>query len=184
MDSTTPSAVDELLAHRPRFVSFVRSQIGDRAAAEDIVQGSFAKLVAAPPALAGQDLVRWFYRVLRNAVIDRHRRQAAESRGLERWQVDPTMHAEPESARRVCGCVRSALDGLPGKSREIVEAVELGGMTPSAYGKAHAISAGNAAVRLHRARRLLADRLKGICGTCTLDGCADCDCGHPGVTGL
>jgi RNA polymerase sigma factor (sigma-70 family) len=173
------NAVDELLSHRPRFVSFVRSQIGDRAVAEDIVQGSFAKLVADPPPLAGQDLVRWFYRVLRNAVIDRHRRHAAESRGLERWQVDPTTHAGPESTRRVCGCVRSALNGLPAKSREIVEAVELRGMSPSAYGKAHAISAGNASVRLHRARRLLADRLRGICGTCTLDGCADCDCGHP-----
>ena len=179
MDPSAEAALDDLLAHRARFVSFVRSQIGDRAAAEDIVQGSFAKLVAEPPALAGQDLVRWFYRVLRNAVIDRHRRQAAESRGLERWQVDPTTPTEPESTRRVCGCVRSALKGLPAKSREILEAVELRGMSPSAFGKAHAISAGNASVRLHRARRLLADRLRSICGTCTLDGCADCDCGHP-----
>ena len=66
----------------------------------------------------------------------------------------------------------------------MLEAVELAGMTPASYGKAEGISAGNAAVRLHRARRLLADGLKGICGTCTLDGCADCHCGHRGQTAV
>jgi RNA polymerase sigma-70 factor (ECF subfamily) len=170
--------LDDLLAHRARFVSFVRSRIGDREAAEDIVQEALAQVVAQPRHIAGQDLMRWFYRVLRNAMIDRHRRRTAEARALERWKVDPTTHPDAGSPRRACGCVRSALDGLPAKSRAILEAVELRGMTPSAYGRAHDISSGNAAVRLHRARRLLADRLKGICGTCTLDGCSDCDCGH------
>ena len=171
-------AIDELLAHRARFVSFVRSQTGDRAAAEDIVQGALAQLVAEPRDLTGQDLLRWFYRVLRNAIVDRHRRRAAESRGVERWQTDPTTKPQVEAPRRVCGCVNAALKGLPAKSRAILEAIELGGMTPAAYAKAEGISAGNSSVRLHRARRLLADRLKGICGTCTLDGCSDCDCRH------
>lgn len=178
MDTNTQAALDDLLAHHARVVSFVRSRIGDREAAEDIVQEALAQLVAQPRTIAGKDLIRWFYRVLRNAIIDRHRRRAAELRGLERWQVDPTTRPNPETTRRVCGCVRAALDGLPQKSRAILEAVELRGMTPAAYGKAHDISSGNAAVRLHRARRLLAHRLKGICGTCTLDACSDCDCGH------
>ena len=170
--------MNELLPHRARFVSFVRSQIGEREAAEDIVQAAFARAIEQPPTLEGHDRVRWFYRVLRNAIIDRHRRRAAGARGLERWQADPTTRPEPQSLRRVCGCVRTALEGLPPKSRAILEAVELHGMTPAGFAKAHDISSGNASVRLHRARRLLADRLKGICGTCTLDGCSDCDCGH------
>lgn len=172
--------VDELLAHRPRFVSFVRSRVGERALAEDIVQTAFAQALQDPRQLRGADLTRWFYRVLRNAIVDRHRRAAAESRGLERWQTDPTARPEPDHPRRACGCVRSALNGLPPKSRAVLEAVELAGMTPASYGKAEGISAGNAAVRLHRARRLLADGLKEICGTCSLDGCAECDCGHRG----
>ena len=184
MDTNTEAAINDLLAHRERFVSFVRSRIGEREAAEDIVQGALAQVIAQRLNITGQDLIRWFYRVLRNATIDRHRRRAAELRGLERWEVDPTTHPDPESTRRVCGCVRSALGGLPAKSRAILEAVELRGMTPAAYGKAHDISSGNAAVRLHRARRLLADRLKSICGTCTLDACSDCDCGHQAAPAL
>ena len=159
-------------------MSFVRSQTGDRAAAEDIVQGALAQLVAAPRQLTGPDLARWFYRVLRNAIVDRHRRQAAESRGVERWQADPTTHQPPEQPRRVCGCVNEALKALPAKYRAILEAIELSGMTPAAYARAEGISSSNSSVRLHRARRLLAERLTGICGSCTLDGCSDCDCGH------
>ena len=169
---------DELLPHRPRFVSFVRSRVGDRATAEDIVQNAFTRLVEQPPGLTGADLSRWFYRVLRNAIVDRHRRQSAESRGVERWQSDPTTQPSAQAPRRLCGCVRKALLALPAKSRTILQAVEIEGMTPAAFGRAEGITAGNASVRLHRARRLLADQLKGICGTCTLDQCADCDCGH------
>ena len=177
--------VSELLPHRPRFVSFVRSRVGDRAAAEDIVQTAFAQALQDSRRLRGADLTRWFYRVLRNAVIDRHRRAAAESRGLDRWQTDPTVRpAGDQAARKVCGCVRSALNGLAPRSRAVLEAVELGGMTPATYAKREGISPGNASVRLHRARRMLADGLKGICGTCSLDGCADCDCGHRGRAGV
>ena len=170
--------MDELLANRARFVSFVRSRVPDPALAEDIVQSAFTQALQEPRRLGGADLTRWFYRVLRNAIVDRHRRASAESRGLERWQHDPTTQTEPAQARTVCRCVRSALQGLPPNSQAVLDAVEIRGMTPASYAKAEGLSAGNAAVRLHRARRLLADRLKGICGTCTLDGCADCDCGH------
>jgi RNA polymerase sigma-70 factor (ECF subfamily) len=178
MNAPEPRSMEELLAHRARFVSFVRSRTGDRASAEDIVQAAFAQLVAQPRKLTGPDLIRWFYRVLRNAIVDRHRRRAAESRGVERWHADPTTHEHADLPRRVCGCVNAALQGLPPKSRAILEAIELGGMTPVAYARAEGLSPSNSSVRLHRARRLLAERLKGICGTCTLDGCSDCDCGH------
>lgn len=170
--------MDRLAAERPRFVSFVSARVSDRAAAEDIVQTAFGQAVQDSRDLEGVELARWFYRVLRNAIVDRHRRVTAESRGVERWQADPTTHAVAAVPRAVCGCVRSALQGLDPTQRSVLEAVELDGLKPAAYGHREGISAGNAAVRLHRARRKLAERLKSICGTCTLDGCADCDCGH------
>lgn len=178
MDTTGRPALDELIAHRARFVSFVRSRVRDRAAAEDIVQSAFARAASQTRQLAGQDLMRWFYRVLRNEIIDRHRRAAAESRAVERLHRDPTAVPLVEQPRQPCGCVRQALASLPPNSRDVIEAVELAGLTPAAYGRTAGISSGNAAVRLHRARRTLAERLTGICGSCSLDGCAECDCGH------
>lgn len=38
------------------------------------------------------------------------------------------------------------------------------------------ITAENAAVRVHRARKALRRRLEQACGTCAEHGCVDCDC--------
>jgi RNA polymerase sigma factor (sigma-70 family) len=167
---------DTLLMHRPRFISFVRARVPDPAVAEDIVQMAYARTLergGAPEDSAGA--VRWFYRVLRNATTDYHRRRGAEGRGLERFQREPAADAA-EAPRRICACVRRALGELKPHYQQIIRRVEVDGV-PIAVAAAEAgITSGNGAVRLHRARRLLADRLRGICGTCSLDGCADCDC--------
>jgi RNA polymerase sigma-70 factor (ECF subfamily) len=170
--------IDSLVANRARFVSFVASRVPDRAVAEDIVQLAFARVVEkrAAPTDEARSLA-WFYRILLNAVTDFHRRRGAEARGRERFASDPTTMAEA-GPRHICGCVRRALAELPERSQEILVDVEVGGMTVSAYATKADISSGNASVRLHRARRLLSATLRNICGTCSLDGCADCDCGH------
>jgi RNA polymerase sigma factor (sigma-70 family) len=175
------AGLDEtLLAHRPRFVSFVKARVPDRGVAEDIVQTAYARTLergGAPddPTAA----VRWFYRVLLNAATDYHRRRGAEGRGLARLEQEPV--AGPvEVPRRICGCVRRALGELRPHYQQMIRRVEVDGV-PIAVAAAEAgITPGNGAVRLHRARRLLADRLRGICGTCSLDGCADCDCHRQG----
>jgi RNA polymerase sigma factor (sigma-70 family) len=167
---------DTLLAHRPRFISFVKARVPDRAAAEDIVQMAYARTLergGAPADSTGA--VRWFYRMLRNAATDYHRRRGAEGRRLERLQREPAAEFV-EAPRRICGCVSRALGQLGPHYQQIIRRVEIDG-APIAVAAAEAgITSGNGAVRLHRARRLLADRLRGICGACSLDGCADCDC--------
>jgi RNA polymerase sigma-70 factor, ECF subfamily len=174
----SPLGIQQLVAERARFVSFVKSRVADRQLSEDIVQSAMAHALQDARPLEGVDLTRWFYRVLRNAVVDRHRRGAAESGALERLQLDPTSHVEHETARRLCGCVTRALHSLDPKLRDVLDAVELRGLKPGEFARVAGISAGNAAVRVHRARRKLAETLKSICGSCTLDGCSDCDCGH------
>jgi RNA polymerase sigma-70 factor (ECF subfamily) len=149
--------------------------VGDRAAAEDIVQNAYARMLERGGVPADDaDALRWFYRVLRNAAIDYQRRHGAERRGLERFQQEPA--AAPEPKRRLCGCVRTALDTLKPHYQDILRRVEVDGASLAVAAAEAGITSGNAAVRLHRARRLLGERLRGICGSCSLDGCADCDC--------
>lgn len=171
-----------LIAGRPRFVSFVRSRITDRAAAEDIVHGAYARAVARGVPEDPSGAVRWFYRVLLNAVTDFHRRQAAQVRGLERFRQDAPK-AAPGESRRLCGCVRRALEALPPRYRTILQRVEVEGASVALAAAEVGITSGNGSVRLHRARRLLGDRLRNICGACSLDGCADCDCGAARAAG-
>ena len=171
--------VERLLADRPRFVSFVSARIGDRATAEDLVQSAAVQALSDAHDLGGLELSRWFYRVLRNAIIDRHRRFAAEGRALERYQSDPATHIDVVApTKRLCRCVTRALAALEPTLRSAIEAIEVRGHKPAQFAHEAGISSGNAAVRVHRARRKLAEQLKAICGTCTLDSCSDCDCGR------
>jgi RNA polymerase sigma factor (sigma-70 family) len=167
-----------LTENRPRFLSFVSARVHDRMLAEDILQAAYARAVEKAAAVQSDRLVAWFYRVLRNAITDQHRRAAADARGRERVEQDPTMTQAAAPTRKVCGCVRRALTRLKPAYQAILQEVEVEGQPSTRFAQAHGISPGNAAVRLHRARRLLADELRSICGTCTLDGCSDCDCGH------
>ena len=116
--------------------------------------------------------------LVRDAIVDRHGRGRSEANGLQRWEVDPTARSIQPEPRRVCGCVRAAMEKLDPSLQAALEAVEIRGLAPRAFAAEVRISPGNASVRLHRARRRLADELRAICGSCTLDGCSDCDCGH------
>src|SRR4051812_31554461 len=75
--------VAALLAQRGRFLAFVERRVGSRAVAEDLLQTAFARTLEKGGALKdGEGAVAWFYRLLRNALVDHHRRQAAEGRAL------------------------------------------------------------------------------------------------------
>ena len=80
----TSEAVAALVANHRRFLAFVQRRVGDRALAEEILQDAFVR------SLDTIDQVRdtaigWFYRVLRNAIIDHQRRVAAAARRLDAY---------------------------------------------------------------------------------------------------
>lgn len=171
--------LDPLLENRQRFLSFVRRRVGNRQVAEDILQAAYARAVEKVGTLRSRDLlIPWFYRILRNAITDRHRRADVELRALEQWRQDPSSQRAPESHRTICFCVRAAMASLNPRYVHILNEVEVGGRRVGDFARAEGLSAVNASVRLHRARRLLTARLLQICRSCADDACADCDCRH------
>jgi RNA polymerase sigma factor (sigma-70 family) len=169
------NAFDVLIAHRPRFLSYVRSRLSDRAAAEDVLQVAYTRVIERPDQVPAGHEVAWFYRVLGNGAVDRHRRAAAEARGREAWEVDPTRQPEPPKGRP-CRCTLRALSSLKPQYIHIIEQVDLHGRSVVDVARAEGLSPTNAYVRLHRARRLLGDRLRAICRSCAENACADCHC--------
>jgi RNA polymerase sigma-70 factor (ECF subfamily) len=57
--------------------------------------------------------------------------------------------------------------------------IEVGGVSVKDYATAHGISAGNAGVRIFRAREALRKQVARSCGTCAEHGCLDCSCDRP-----
>src|SRR5262245_28322794 len=100
--------LDTLLENHRAFLRYLERRTGDRAVAEDILQDAFARVVARPEALPeGDALVPWFYRLLRNAVIDRFRRAGTATKALEAFARELETQTDPsgEVAGEICACI-------------------------------------------------------------------------------
>lgn len=175
-------AVDVLVANHRDFLSFLERRVGSREVAEDLLQEAFVRGLDRAHTLRDEGAVLgWFYRTLRNAVVDHHRRGDARGRNLDRFaaELDPTTPPDAELHAAVCACVASLADTLKPEYADAIRRIDVEGMAVKDYASAHDLSASNAGVRVFRARAALRARVTASCGTCAEHGCVDCTCGRP-----
>lgn len=177
---STTFAVQRLLAQRAEFVAFVQRRVGDAALAEDLVQDAFVRWLEKGHELrAGEAARAWFYRVLRNAVIDRARRADAGARAVQKLAedlADRQGEAAAELDRVACSCIAELADLLPPEQADALRRIELEGRRVVDYAADAGISESNAGVRVHRARTALRREVTRACGACAEHGCLDCSC--------
>jgi RNA polymerase sigma-70 factor (ECF subfamily) len=181
-DALPPAAVAALVANHRQFLRFLEQRVGSRAEAEDILQEAFVKGVERLGGLReGESANAWFYRVLRNAVVDHYRRRGAKGRALEAFAQELEKQVEPEREMQeaVCACVRTLSETLKPEYAQALQRIEVEGQSVSGYAAELGIQAGNAAVRVHRAREALRRRVMASCGSCAEHGCLNCTCQTP-----
>lgn len=173
----TREVVDALVANHREFLRFVERRIGNRALAEEIVQEAFARSLDRGGEIR-ESVVGWFYRVLRNAVIDHQRRQAVADRRLEQFAAELAAgeKAEQEAAQVACACVLALADTLKPEYADALRRIDVEQVPVKDYAEAKGISASNAGVRIFRAREALRRQIARSCGTCAEHGCFDCTC--------
>ncbi len=178
----SPSVVEALVGNHRRFLSFLESRVGSRAQAEELLQSAYVRTLEKGGDLRdGESAVAWFYRLLRNALVDHYRRNAVEGRALEREAREASeVGPDPELMESVCACIHELLPALKPEYAEVVRQVDLEGRSIPEVARESGITANNAGVRLHRARQALKKQLERSCGTCASHGCLDCSCGQPG----
>ena len=177
-NSLSPEAIGQLVGAHREFLAFLERRVESRAAAEDILQSAFVRGLERGADVQDEKIVAWFYRVLRNAVIDHYRHRSASARAMEIWGRDLTGRQEPEAElnREICQCVSSLFSTLKPEYRDALQIVDLEGGKLSELAEQSGISAENAAVRIHRARKALRGQIEQACGTCADHGCLDCQC--------
>jgi len=184
-----PPARDEILSvmteNRSAFLSFLERRVGHRELAEDVLHEAFARSLDRLPLGNEETILAWFYRVLRNAVIDHYRRQGTSGRALDALARELTNDAQPSPDERdaVCRCVARLSETLKPEYALALRRVEVDGISVQEYAQESGITANNAGVRLFRARQTLRKRVVHWCGSCAERGCVDCSCGEPGSTG-
>lgn len=171
----------EVLAElRDDFSRFVARRVGDPVVAEDLVQTALVHALERLDTLEDERaLAAWFYRSLRNAIVDRHRRRASEGRALEAFskELDERIEASEARPTTVCRCVLGVAASLKPEYADALQSIEIDGTAVRAFAEAHGISSSNAAVRIFRAREALRRGVLATCGACAQGGCADCTCG-------
>jgi RNA polymerase sigma-70 factor (ECF subfamily) len=128
--------------------------------------------------------VAWFYRILRNAAIDYHRRRSSADKALGLFMHELETHEAPtvETQAAVCQCVLRLASTLKPEYAQALERIEVQGVPVKDFAEESGISSSNAAVRVFRAREALRKQLVKSCGSCAEHGCLNCTCG-PGPSG-
>ena len=125
-------AEDALLANLNAFVAFARQRVGDSHLAEDVVQDSLLKALRSIRTPArDEDVVAWFYRILRRSIIDLYRRRDVRVRALEQFQIDLPQEPDAAAERVLCQCVKRLLPGLPDQYRDVLQRIDLDGASPA-----------------------------------------------------
>jgi sigma-70-like protein len=106
--------IAQLVLNRQQFLQFVQRRVASAAAAEDIVQNAYIRAIENVSMLRQQEsAAAWFYRVLRNAIVDYYRHRSAEDRAFERLARDSTdMQPPPKSEEIECECIDQVLPVL------------------------------------------------------------------------
>jgi RNA polymerase sigma factor (sigma-70 family) len=179
VDQPSTPPLQTLLENRKQFLRFLTGRVTSPALAEDILQAAYLKALEHASTLrAGESARAWFYRILRNAVIDYHRHRAVEDRALETWaaELETEVPANDLTQDLVCKCIARVIPSLKPSYAEILNAVDLDETPLAAFAASRTITLLNATTRIHRARKALRQRLIETCGACSTHACLNCNC--------
>jgi RNA polymerase sigma-70 factor (ECF subfamily) len=173
--------ISTLIEQRERFLHFIRRRVRDSDLAEDLLQAAYVRAIEQASALR-QDVLAsaWFFRILRNAITDHYRHRSVEERVLKPFTPEHDPPVQPEATKStLCHCIDRALNNVKPAYRQILRATDLADEKKGSLGSfatTTGISAGNAAVRAHRARHALHRQLLRHCGSCATASCLNCTC--------
>lgn len=169
--STDPDAFEVFYReHVYAIERFIARRVGDRDLAADLTADVFVAAIESAASYrrdAGTP-VAWVFGIAQLVVASRLRRDGRERqatvrvRGRELLDTDDIARsndrlAAEEQSRRLYG----AMDRLPEGERAVLELIALDGLSLAEAALALGIGAVTARVRLHRARRRMADQLTG-----------------------
>jgi RNA polymerase sigma-70 factor (ECF subfamily) len=153
---------DRLGDHIDRLFRAAWAMCGSRDDAEDLVQETFARVLARPRRLRGGDDLAYLVQVLRNTLAGRRR---AVRRGPRTVSIvdahepaDTGAAGRPEEMAEVRE-VFSAIAALPRDLRDALVAVDVAGLSYAEAGVLLGVKEATITTRLHRARRGVTGRM-------------------------
>jgi RNA polymerase sigma-70 factor (ECF subfamily) len=149
--------------HIDRLYRAAWAMCGSRDEAEDLVQETFARVLARPRLLRKDDDLGYLLRALRNTFLTARRtagrRPVAESLDPHLELVENSAARTPDSAAEARE-VYTAIAALPPKCRDALVGVDLIGLSYREAARALRVGPATITSRLYRARKLVAAQLE------------------------
>ncbi len=150
--------------HLDRLYQAAWALSGSREDAEDLVQETYARLLARPRLLRNEDDLGYLLRALRNTFLNQKR---TESRRLRPGPLPDELdlvadsHALQPQAALEAAELYAAVAALPGDFRDVLVAVDITGLSYKEAARALRIREGTVMSRLYRARQQVVRRIEG-----------------------
>ena len=141
-------------AHSCDLRHYAQGYCGNLEQAEDAVQDAFVKLQQTTPEVAGDPPRPWLFRVVRNRLVDLHRRTRRE----RSEDLLPALAVDAANPSVDMGAI-SALNQLPPRQREAMVLRFRGDLSYESIAEVMSTTPSNVGVLLHKALRALRDEL-------------------------
>jgi RNA polymerase sigma-70 factor, ECF subfamily len=154
--------------HLDRLYRAAWAYVGSREDAEDLVQETYARVLARPRWLRKEDDLGYLLRALRNTFFNQKRaeRRRLQSDPLpEQLDLVADPHAPEPQATVEAGELYAAVADLPDDFRDVIVAVDITGLSYKEAAEVLRIREGTVMSRLYRARQQVVRRLEGARAT-------------------
>ena len=152
---------DRVAEHLPRLYRAARAWTRSREEAEDLVQETYARVLAKPRLLRNEDELGYLLRSMRNTLISQVRareRRPQTTELLEEVAVSGRASDNPAEAAEIRE-VHAAIAELPDDFRDALVAVDIAGLSCPEAARALGVPEGTVTSRLFRARDRVARSL-------------------------
>ncbi len=150
-----------LTPHIPRLRRYARALVGDRYAADDLVQDTLERAMNKFHLWRpGSDLRAWLFAIMHNVYVNQLRSRAARPEtALD--EGDLSAQGAPDADRLEIRDMQTAIAALPAEQREVILLVALEQLSYAEVSRALDIPMGTVMSRLFRARERLRAQLAG-----------------------
>ena len=142
--------------HLDRLYRAAWALCGSREDAEDLVQETYARVLAKPRLLRNEDDLGYLLRALRNTFLNRKRSERARLQPAplpDDLDLVADPHAREPEAALEAGELYAAVAALPDDFRDVLVAVDVAGLSYKETAAALKIREGTVMSRLYRARQ-------------------------------
>lgn len=174
------ATIQRLIECRSEFLRFFRQRLSRPEDADDAFQEFCLKVVRVRQAREDSGKIdAWLRRVLRNTLTDYYRRRATRQRLDAAYGVEALVsiaQSDADQDENPCHCVRDLVPTLRSDYAEVVRRADLEEEPRQRIADDLGLTLNNLGVRLHRARRVLKEKIEERCPTCCNGSFHHCDC--------